>query len=206
MCEERGAERRAEDPVKCAQRSGPEAIGQHQRQTPDASTPTNRAETLILFRIMSEYHVEKRRESAELTLVTGSIVAGVFFLGGASHLHAGPERVGDLMNAEAGFFPFESGAETMLINRAHVLKVVLPPQMIEAQLDAGYDVATRHTVKMLLTTGEVVTGSVVVFRPRGHERLSDYAHIDERFRYVELEDRTLLINSAHIVALSEVTV
>jgi len=27
----------------------------------------------------------------------------------------------------------------------------------------------------------------------------------ERFRYVELADRTLLINSAHIVALTEVT-
>ena len=58
---------------------------------------------------------------------------------------------------------------------------------------------------MLLTTGETVTGHVVVFRPAGRDRLSDYAHIDERFRYVELADRTLLINSAHIVALTEVT-
>ena len=45
-----------------------------------------------------------------------------------------------------------------------------------------------------------------MFRPHGHDRLSDYAHIDERFRYVELADRTLLINSAHIVALTEVTI
>ncbi len=45
---------------------------------------------------------------------------------------------------------------------------------------------------------------MVVFRPPGRDRLSDYAHIDERFRYVELADRTLLINSAHIVALTEV--
>ena len=43
-----------------------------------------------------------------------------------------------------------------------------------------------------------------MFRPPGHDRLSDYAHIDERFRYVELADRTLLVNSAHIVALTEV--
>ena len=154
---------------------------------------------------MSEFRVEKRREPAELTLVTGATVAGVFFLAGSSHLHTGPERVGDVMNLEPGFFPFETGAETMLVNRAHVLKVALPPQMIEAQLDAGYDVATRRTVRVLLTTGETVTGNVVVFRPPGRDRLSDYAHIDEKFRYVELEDRTLLINSAHIVALTEVT-
>jgi hypothetical protein len=153
---------------------------------------------------MSEFRIEKRREPAEVTLVTGATVSGVFFLAGSSQVHSGPERVGDVLNIEAGFFPFESNGETSLINRAHVLKVVLPPQMIEAQLDAGYDVATRRLVKVLLTTGEVVMGHVVVFRPLGRDRLSDYAHIDERFRYVELADRTLLINSAHIVALTEV--
>ena len=153
---------------------------------------------------MSEFRIEKRREAADVTLVTGATVSGVFFLAGSSQVHSGPERVGDVLNIEAGFFPFESNGETSLINRAHVLKVVLPPQMIEAQLDAGYDVATRRLVKVLLTTGEVVTGHVVVFRPPGRDRLSDYAHIDERFRYIELADRTLLINSAHIVALTEV--
>jgi hypothetical protein len=154
---------------------------------------------------MSEFRVEKRREAADVTLVTGATLSGVFFLAGSSHLHAGPERIGDLLNIEPGFFPFECGGETSLINRAHVLKVSLPPQMIEAQLDAGYDVATRRHVKVLLTTGETVTGYVVVYRPIGRDRLSDYAHLDERFRYVELDDRTMLINSAHIVALTEVS-
>jgi hypothetical protein len=153
---------------------------------------------------MSEFRIEKRREAADVTFVTGTTVSGVFFLAGSSQLHSGPERVSDVLNFEPGFFPLESNGETSLVNRAHVLKVALPPQMIEAQLDAGYDVATRRHVKVLLTTGEVITGHVVVFRPPGRDRLSDYAHIDERFRYVELADRTLLINSAHIVALTEV--
>lgn len=153
---------------------------------------------------MSEFRVEKRREAAEVTLVTGATLSGVFFLAGSSHLHAGPERIGDVLNFESGFFPFETGGETSLINRAHVLKVTLPPQMIEAQLDAGYDVATRRHIKVLLTTGESITGDVVVFRPPGRDRLSDYAHLDEPFRYLELDDRTVLVNSAHIVALTEV--
>jgi hypothetical protein len=154
---------------------------------------------------MSEFRVEKRREAAELTLVTGATLSGVFFLAGSSQLHTGPERVGDLMNLEPGFFPFATGSRTMLVNRIHVLKVSLPPQMIEAELDAGYDVATRRKVEMLLTTGETLTGNVVVFRPPGRDRLSDYARIEEPFRYLELADRSLLINSAHIVALTEVT-
>lgn len=153
---------------------------------------------------MSEFLVEKRRESADVTLVTGATLSGVFFLAGSSHFHTGPERIGDVMNLEDGFFPFEAGGETTLINRAHVLKVALPTQMIEAQLDSGYDVATRRYVKVMLTTGETITGHVVVYRPPGRDRLSDYAHLDEHFRYVELAERTLLINSAHIVALTEV--
>ena len=72
-------------------------------------------------------------------------------------------------------------------------------------LDAGYHVATRRTVNVLLTSCETITGKVVVFRPPGHDRLSDYALSNEQFRYLELDDRTLLINSAHIVALTEVT-
>lgn len=154
---------------------------------------------------MSEFRVEKRRETADVTLVTGATMSGVFFLAGSSQLHTGPERIGDIMNFEPGFFPFESAGETSLINRAHVLKVVLPTLMIEAQLDSGYDVATRRCVKVLLTTGETITGHIVVYRPPGHDRLSDYAQIEERFRYVELADRTVLVNSAHIVALAEVT-
>jgi hypothetical protein len=153
---------------------------------------------------MSEYRIQKRREAAELTLVTGATLAGVFFLADASHLHTGPERVSDLMNLENGFFPFETDRGTMLVNRTHVLKVALPPQMIEAQLDAGYDVATRRTVHVLLTTGDTVVGNIVIFRPPSHNRLSDYARLEEPFRYLELEDQTLLINSAHIVALTEV--
>ena len=82
---------------------------------------------------MSEFRIEKRREAADVTLVTGATVSGVFFLAGSSQVHSGPERVGDVLNIEPGFFPFESNGETSLINRAHVLNVVLPPQMIEAQ-------------------------------------------------------------------------
>lgn len=155
---------------------------------------------------MSEFRVEKRREAAEITLSTGTTVAGHFFLSGSSQLHAGPERVGDLLNLEASFLPFQrADGDTALINRAHVIKVVLPQNVIEAQLDDGYDVATRRHISVLLSNGETITGHVAVYRPIGRDRLSDYAHIDDRFRYVELADRTVLINSQHIVSLLEVT-
>ncbi len=155
---------------------------------------------------MSEFRVEKRREAAEITLSTGGTLSGYFFLAGSTHLHAGPERVGDLLNLDGGFFPFgAANGDATLINRAHVVKVVLPEHVIEAELDDGYGVATRRHVALLLSSGETLTGHVAVYRPPGHDRLSDYAHSEERFRYVEQPDRTLLVNSLHIVSLLEVT-
>ena len=158
---------------------------------------------------MSEFRFEKRRAEAELTLSTGTRVRGAFFLAGSSAGHVGPERVGDLLNAERGFFPFElaSGSDTrqtVLFNRAHVTTIALPPNAIEAQLDPGYDVATKRRVSMLLSTGMRVAGTVSIYRPTGHNRVSDYANAVEAFRYLETSDRTLIINSAHIVELMEI--
>jgi hypothetical protein len=156
---------------------------------------------------MSEFRVEKRRAEAELTLSTGIRVNGAFFLASSSALHAGPERVGDLLNGEQGFFPFEltgdGNPRTVLYNRAHVTMIALPPSVVEAQLDPGYDLAIKRRVSILLSTGTRIAGTVSMYRPVGHDRLSDYAHIAEAFRYLETSDRTLIINSGHIVELQE---
>jgi hypothetical protein len=156
---------------------------------------------------VSEFRIEKRRVEAALTLTTGTTVQGYFFLAGSNVSHSGPERVGDLLNGETGFFPFErhTGAEpdTALYNRAQLLLVRLLEETIEAQLDPGYSVATERAVHMRLSNGQAVEGRVRVYRPTGRDRLSDYARSPERFRYVETEDGTVIVNADHIVELRE---
>lgn len=153
----------------------------------------------------SEFRVEKKRADAELTLTTGRSVKGRFFLWASSQFHERPERVVDLLNGQTGFFPFElEHGETALYNRAQVVTVRLPPSDHEAQLDPGYQVATRRVVSMLLTTGERITGTVTVYRPAGRDRLSDYARGDDIFRYVETASHTVIVNSAHLVELREI--
>ncbi|HKB11433.1 MAG TPA: hypothetical protein VKD69_12310 [Vicinamibacterales bacterium] len=156
---------------------------------------------------MSEFRVEKRRTEAALTLTTGATVCGCFFLAGARANQLGPERVGDLLNAETGFFPFEvngdAPARTVLYNRSQVVLVQLLGETIEAQLDPGYSLATERIVDILLSNGRTVSGSVRVYRPAGRDRLSDYARMPEAFRYVETQDGTVIVNCAHIVELRE---
>ena len=153
---------------------------------------------------MSEFRFEKLRVPAELALTTGGVVSGWFFVSGTAALHDGPERVGDLLNERSGFFPFErSDGATVLYNRSQLVTVSLPEGMVEAELDPGYEVATHRGVAVLLTNGVRVTGTVAVYRPIGHDRLSDYASCEEQFRYLVTAEQTLILNAAHIVELVE---
>ena len=76
--------------------------------------------------------------------------------------------------------------------------------MSEAQLEPGYEVAKRHLVSKLLSTGDQIVGTVSVFQPSGRERLSDYARNVDMFRYIEPKDHTIIVNSAHLVELQEI--
>jgi hypothetical protein len=154
----------------------------------------------------SEFRVEKRRTDAVITLSSGPSVRGVFFTAGGSPQHTGPERVADLLNSEPGFFPFETRVgdhvHTVLYNRSQVVMVAITDD--EARLDPGYDLAARRAVSALLSTGQRVVGAVRVYRPKGRDRLSDWARLPETFRYIETEQTTLIVNMAHIIEIREI--
>jgi hypothetical protein len=154
-----------------------------------------------------DFRVEKTRSPAVLTLSSGEAVRGCFFVAGASARSTGPERVCDVLNEESGFFPFEvqdaAGARTVLYNRRQI--VVARVEDPEARRDPGYDVATRRIVSMRLSTGLHLVGIVRVYRPEGRDRLSDWARQADRFRYVEIDDTTLIVNVAHVIEVSEAT-
>lgn len=154
----------------------------------------------------SEFRVEKERVDAIITLSNGGSAPGHFFVAKDSAHTAGPERVGELLNAEAGFFPFETldhqRTRTVLYNRRQVIMVALTQN--EARRDPGYDVATERFVSVLLSNGSRVAGSIRVYRPEGRDRVSDWARHADTFRYLEKGETTLLVNIAHVVEVSEV--
>src|SRR5215471_7762797 len=156
----------------------------------------------------SEFRFEKRRAAAAVVTAIGAEpVRGCFFTATGTTRHDGSERIGDLLNAEPGFFPFETETDsrprTILFNRAHVISVEIFDD--EARQDPGYSVAPRREVSILLSNGRRVTGAVRVYRPEGRNRVSDWTREPETFRYLETADSTLIINAAHIVAVTEVS-
>ena len=153
---------------------------------------------------MSRFRFEKDQVAASLSLATGRVVSGCFFVVGSVATHAGRERVGDLLNAEDGFFPFQrQDGTTAQYNRAHVVLVRLPAGLAEETLEPGYDVALQRSVIITLSNGAHLDGTVAVYGPVGHERLSDYARSPKHFRYVVTSDGTVIVNSDHIVEVIE---
>jgi len=153
---------------------------------------------------MSRFKVEKDRVAARLSLTTGHTVSGCFFVVSALSTHAGRERVGDLLNAEDGFFPFQrDDGTTAQYNRAHVVLVRLPEGVAEETLEPGFDVALQRAVTITLSTGARIDGTVAVYGPVGRERLSDYTRSAKHFRYVVTTDVTVIVNSDHIVEVIE---
>jgi hypothetical protein len=155
---------------------------------------------------LSKFRIEKARIRATLALATGQVVHGCFFAASASTRGVGPERIGDVLNAEGGFFPFEvhedGATRTVLYNRNQLVTVSLDDN--EAVRDPGYDVAAPRLVELALTDGRRVAGTVRVYRPEGRNRLSDWTRQPEPFRYLEGDAGTLLVNMAHVIEVSEI--
>jgi hypothetical protein len=153
----------------------------------------------------SEFRFEKRRAAAVVTLVSGEVSRGSFFTAADTTRHEGAERIADLLNAESGFFPFEvhgtGEPRTVLYNRAHLVAAEIFDD--EADRDPGFAVGSRRPVSILLSNGRRIDAFVRISRPVGRDRLSDWTRQPEIFRYVEAGGSTFIVNSAHIVAVTE---
>ena len=155
---------------------------------------------------MSQYRFDKIQVPAELSLTQGTPVSGSFFVAGSAFDHDGPERVGDLLNGRTGLFlPFmRTDGTTALYNRAHIVVVRLGAGVRELEDDPGFAVVKKRRVSIVLSTGEALAGTMPIYRPPGRDRLSDYSQFEEAFRYLVMADRTLLVNTAHVVELTEI--
>ena len=158
---------------------------------------------------VSEFRIEKRRAEATLTLTTGATVHGCFFLSASSASHAGPERVADLLNGEAGFFPFELNRDRAALHR--------PVQPHARRAGVAAEAPSKRSWTRLQPRDRARGPHAPVQRQHGRRggsastgRADAIASATMResrklFRYVETADGTVIVNADHIVELRETT-
>ncbi len=155
---------------------------------------------------VSDFRIEKARSHATIRLSNGDLLLGCFFVSSTSPHLPGRERVGELLNSDSTFVPFEVRDEgaprIILVNRAQVLSVELAEN--EAKQDIGYNEAVRRVVSVRLSNGHQVVGTVRIYRPVGSDRLSDWARQADQFRYIETDQVTVIVNVAHVIDASEI--
>lgn len=153
----------------------------------------------------SPFRLNKRRIDATLTLTNGRTVRGSFFVGDTTVLGDGPERVDDLLNTTPRFFPFEcfdnGHRRVVLYSVDHVALVTLFGD--EAREVPGYEVAAARNISLMMSGGERISGQIRVYQPDGRNRVSDWSHDPARFRFIETQHGTLVVNITHVVDIIE---
>ena len=151
---------------------------------------------------MSQFRVEKRRAEAELTLATGATLHGSFFLAASTPTQVGPERVADLLNAETGFFPFDSVVVPRPERSSSTARTSSPcgcssrSRKRSSRPDTGRDGAPRRDDACQRHAARGVGARLLSEGTRPVERLGAIRRV---FRYLETARHTFIVNTAHVV-------
>lgn len=152
---------------------------------------------------MEELRVPKRRVGIEVVLPGGAARRVAVFLADAAADHAGAERVADLLNGAAEFFPAldEADGSVGFLHRAAVA-IVRFPRDLDADDGDALTLPTEHVVEVGLTDGTAVQGLVSYVRPPDRARLVDVLNEPAPFLRLLEDGGVALVNKRHVARVS----
>jgi hypothetical protein len=152
---------------------------------------------------MEELRVPKRRVGVEVVLPGGTARRVTVFLAEAAAGHAGPERVADLLNGTAEFFPVvdEASGGIAFLHRAAVALVRVRREHDGDDAEAE-TLPTEHDVELALTDGAVVRGLVSYVRPPDRARLVDVLNEPAPFLRLLEGEGVALVNKRHVAGVT----
>jgi len=150
---------------------------------------------------MSDLAVPKRKVEVALSLIGGLERRVTLFLAETSPLHAGGERVTDLLEGEGEFVPALEAAGMTFVRRSAIVVAVAPPETATGAADE-VTLPTEHEVDVALDDGRVVRGLVSYVLPPERSRLVDYLNERARFLPLHAGDALHLVNKQHIARVT----
>jgi hypothetical protein len=122
-----------------------------------------------------EFQVRTHGANVEVFLRNSTVLRGRMFLHELAEKHPGAEKVEDVLNSSAQFFPLavrEAGEKTVLVNKAQTLYVKVPAeQVVQPGTQGALSWAVQVTVEMV--QGAPLQGLVYFAQPPGRDRTLD---------------------------------
>ena len=136
--------------------------------------------------------IRKNRKRAEIVYTDQSRQEGNFFVSLASSRRRGPESIGEILNGERRFLPFEvQDGHLMMVQRSAILMV----RPKDSEVDEIAQTAGRVFAQVMFISGYSVSGYVYNDLPSSYPRLSDYLNGTGLFFHLEIDSEDYLINS-----------
>ena len=149
---------------------------------------------------MDGQKISKEIRTVRLTLADGRMFDGELFLNHYEIRHAGPQRVGDLLNGDVAFLPVRVAGETLLVNVEQIMSARVAT---EVELDELMTLGERSTVEVVTHSGEPVVADLYVNLPSGSCRVTDYLNQPQRFfTFVALKE-VLYLNRRFVLAVRD---
>lgn len=153
-----------------------------------------------------QFHIQTRGHGVEVVLNNSTVLKGRVFLHSVAERHAGPERVDDVLNSGARFFPLrvqENGQRTLLINKERVLFVKVPQEPEGVQIGELGVSSWAVQVSLDMMQGAPLQGVVYLSRPPGRDRTLDGLNGGEDFLCLVQDGAFLYVNLRNVVLVRE---
>jgi hypothetical protein len=148
-----------------------------------------------------ELTVPKRRVQVEVLIPGGGARQVIVFLAEFAQTHSGPERLSDLLNAQAEFVPaLDVATDTMMFLGRHSIAAARVAH--EWELGEQPEEGAQHEVEIALTDGTPLRGSVFFLLPHARSRLLDYLNDAQPFVRLAEPEKIALINKRHIARVT----
>lgn len=148
---------------------------------------------------MDELRVPKRRVPIEIGLSGDQRRHVVVFLAEFASHHSGTERVSDLLNGDAEFFPAQDLDKKVMtfFNRTQILSVRVEASEEPSSADS-HTIPTEYEVELTLSDGTRVRGLVSYVLPPDRARVVDFLNEAPRFFRLLEAGKVALVNKHHV--------
>ncbi|WP_373048879.1 hypothetical protein [Vulgatibacter sp.] len=154
---------------------------------------------------MKELRVPKQRVEVEVLLPGGGTRKVAVFLSEFASGHAGGERLSDLLNGSAAFFPaVEEGSDEIAILNRTAIAVARVASSVERDIASEFTLPTEFEVEITLVDGSSLTGLISFVMPPERSRLIDFLNDGPPFFRVLQEDCVSLVNKRHVALVAPV--